>query len=74
MRSVIMRALVQLVCVAATIFAQTETMLHAAAFADKLKIAENVLLYQRATGGWPKNYDREQDLTETQRVDVLNDK
>ncbi|HUT09840.1 MAG TPA: pectate lyase [Thermoguttaceae bacterium] len=35
---------------------------------------ENVLLYQRKTGGWPKNYDRKQELTETQRIDVLNDK
>ncbi len=51
-----------------------ETVLLVAAFADDLKIAENVLLYQRATGGWPKNYDREQPLTEARRIDLLNDK
>jgi len=39
-----------------------------------LRIAENVLLYQRQTGGWPKNYDRKQKLTEAQRINVLKDK
>ncbi len=36
-----------------------------------LQIADNVLLYQRDTGGWPKNYDREQVLTEEQRQRVI---
>jgi len=44
------------------------------ASADDLEIAENILLYQRETGGWPKNYDRKQELTEAQRLRVLNDK
>lgn len=39
-----------------------------------LRVAENVLLYQRQTGGWPKNYDRRQKLTEAQRVGLLKDK
>jgi len=42
--------------------------------AEYLRVAENVLLYQRATGGWPKNYNRRQELTETQRLRVLIDK
>lgn len=46
----------------------------ASAPADDLRTVENILLYQRDTGGWPKNYDREQDLTETQRRAVLNDR
>jgi PelA/Pel-15E family pectate lyase len=41
---------------------------------DDIRIAENVLLYQRKTGGWPKNYDRKQELNEQQRIRVLNDK
>ena len=41
---------------------------------DDLRIAENVLLYQRDTGGWPKNYDRDQELTEAERLQVLKDK
>jgi len=44
------------------------------ASADDLRIAENVLLYQRTTGGWPKNYDRKPELTDAQRQRVLNDK
>jgi hypothetical protein len=29
---------------------------------DDLRAAEHALLYQRTTGGWPKNYDRKQEL------------
>ena len=36
-----------------------------------LQVAETVLLYQRKSGGWPKNYDRKQQLTEAQRQRVL---
>ena len=36
-------------------------------------VAENVLLYQRHTGGWPKNYDRKHHLNDKQRADVLKD-
>lgn len=42
--------------------------------ADDLRVAENVLLYQRDTGSWPKNHDRELALTETQRWAALNDR
>ena len=41
---------------------------------DDLLTAENILLYQRETGGWPKNYDRRQALTAAQRRTVLNDR
>jgi PelA/Pel-15E family pectate lyase len=42
--------------------------------AQDLPTAENILLYQRDSGGWPKNYERQQVLTETQRRGILNDK
>jgi PelA/Pel-15E family pectate lyase len=35
------------------------------------KIADNILLYQKANGGWPKNYDMRAILTKDQ-VDSLN--
>ncbi|MDZ4783555.1 MAG: pectate lyase [Planctomycetia bacterium] len=34
--------------------------------AEQLRVAETILSYQRATGGWPKNYDRAEPLTELQ--------
>jgi PelA/Pel-15E family pectate lyase len=42
------------------------------------KIAENILLYQKSNGGWPKNYDMQAILTDEQKnalvksKDVLN--
>ena len=41
---------------------------------ESLRVAENALLYQRQTGGWPKNYDRRRELTPAQRIKVLNDR
>ncbi|MGE6355278.1 pectate lyase [Flavobacterium sp. NPDC079362] len=35
------------------------------------KIAENVLLYQRDIGGWPKNIQMQQELTPVQKKDLL---
>ena len=35
------------------------------------KIAENVLLYQRDIGGWPKNIQMQQELTLQQKKDLL---
>ncbi|KAF2515587.1 pectate lyase [Flavobacterium foetidum] len=35
------------------------------------KIAENVLLYQRDIGGWPKNIQMQQELSEKQQKDLL---
>jgi len=44
------------------------------AFAVDLQVAETVLLYQRRSGGWPKNYDRKQKLTDAQRQHVLKER
>lgn len=38
------------------------------------KIADNVLLFQRNNGGWPKNYDMQAILTNDQREKVLQAK
>ncbi|NQT38432.1 MAG: pectate lyase [Planctomycetes bacterium] len=37
-------------------------------------VAENVLLYQRNSGGWPKNYDRDRELTDADKARLLADK
>ncbi|MFB9076012.1 pectate lyase [Flavobacterium procerum] len=39
--------------------------------AEAKKIAENVLLYQRDIGGWPKNIQMQQELSEKQQKDLL---
>ena len=36
------------------------------------KIAENVLLYQRDIGGWPKNIQMQNELTPSQKKDLLD--
>ena len=33
------------------------------ATAKSLQVAETILLYQRNTGGWPKNYDESRALS-----------
>ncbi|MBA63311.1 MAG: pectate lyase [Planctomycetaceae bacterium] len=38
--------------------------------ADVLLTAETVLVYQRSSGGWPKNYDREERLSESRRKEI----
>ncbi len=38
------------------------------------EIADNILLYQRDNGGWPKNYDMQAILTPEQKEKVLNAK
>ncbi|MCX6170986.1 MAG: pectate lyase [Ignavibacteriales bacterium] len=38
------------------------------------KIADNILLYQKTNGGWPKNYDMLTILTDEQRDAVLKSK
>lgn len=37
-------------------------------------IADNILLFQKNNGGWPKNYDMQAVLTEEQKLAVLNAK
>ena len=38
------------------------------------RIGDQVLLYQRVTGGWPKNIDMARPLDEAQRADVESEK
>src|SRR2546423_774398 len=41
---------------------------------DAVRIADNLLLYQRDTGGWPKNIDMAQVLTETEKAALFRQK
>ena len=41
---------------------------------EAMRIAEQVILYQRVTGGWPKNTDFAKQLTDAEREQVLKDK
>ncbi len=37
---------------------------------EAIRIADNILLYQRSTGGWPANVDMTRQLTEEQKNKV----
>jgi PelA/Pel-15E family pectate lyase len=39
-----------------------------------MRVAANMLLYQRSNGGWPKNYDEQAELTARQRERLLGQK
>ena len=41
---------------------------------ESVRVAENILLYQRDAGGWPKNIEKHLPLTEEERKKVLTDK
>jgi PelA/Pel-15E family pectate lyase len=41
---------------------------------ESLKVAENVLLYQRDAGGWPKNTPMHKPLTEPEKAKINDDK
>lgn len=41
---------------------------------ESKRVAENILLYQRTIGGWPKNIPFHKPLTENEKIMVLNDK
>ena len=41
---------------------------------DFEKIADNILLYQKNNGGWPKNYDMQAILTNEQKTKVIKSK
>ena len=41
------------------------------ASAEAKAVAENVLLYQRNIGGWPKNIQIQKPLSQTQRNELL---
>jgi PelA/Pel-15E family pectate lyase len=43
------------------------------ASAEALRIADNVLLYQRSSGGWPKNIDMAKPLSDSGRTNLLRD-
>src|SRR5215207_5223819 len=42
--------------------------------AEALRIADNVLLYQRNSGGWPKNVDMAKVLGDSERASLLRQK
>ncbi len=44
------------------------------ASSEIINIAENILLYQKSNGGWPKNYDMQAILTEEQKTALLKSK
>src|SRR5437868_1492558 len=39
--------------------------------AEALRVADNLLLYQRDVGGWPKNIDMAAPLSEKERAELL---
>ncbi len=41
---------------------------------EALQIGEQILLYQRVTGGWPKNINMAKPLTDQEKAQVLQDK
>lgn len=41
---------------------------------ELVAIADNILLYQKNNGGWPKNYDMQAILTPDQKDSLINDK
>jgi PelA/Pel-15E family pectate lyase len=41
---------------------------------ESVRVAENVLLYQRNTGGWPKNIPMQKPLTDAEKVKVNDEK
>jgi pectinesterase len=41
---------------------------------EAIRIADNVILYQRLTGGWEKGIDMARPLSDTQRQQVIKDK
>lgn len=43
------------------------------ASAEALRIADNLVLYQRSSGGWPKNIDMANPLSESGRASLLRD-
>jgi PelA/Pel-15E family pectate lyase len=43
------------------------------ASAEALRIADNLILYQRSSGGWPKNIDMAKPLSESNKAALLRD-
>lgn len=42
--------------------------------AEAVRVGENLLLYQRAVGGWPKNLEMAKTLTEAEKADLIDQK
>lgn len=42
--------------------------------ADAQRIGDQLILFQRNTGGWPKNVDMIHELSDAERADILSDK
>lgn len=42
--------------------------------AEAVRIADNLLVYQRQSGGWPKNIDMARVLSESERTGILKEK
>src|SRR6266849_5727921 len=42
--------------------------------ADAARIADNLILYQRESGGWPKNIDMARSLAEPERAQLTREK
>jgi len=47
---------------------------HAAPPTEAVRLAETMLLHQRDNGGWPKNYDEDQALTDAEKAGILAQK
>lgn len=41
---------------------------------EAVRVAENVLIYQRNSGGWPKNIEMHEELTSQQKEEIKNQK
>lgn len=50
------------------------TLLPLTATAQDTKVADQILLYQRVTGGWPKNIDMSVPLSDAEKAQVLAEK
>ena len=71
-RTLISSLILAIVAFAAPFLTQ---VVEAESIQDKdLQVAETVLLYQRSSGGWPKNYDRKEKLSPKQRAAILADR
>jgi PelA/Pel-15E family pectate lyase len=42
--------------------------------AEELRIADNMVLYQRSSGGWPKNIDMAKPLSDVEKATILSQK
>lgn len=41
---------------------------------EAVRVAENVLIYQRHSGGWPKNIEMHEELSEEQKAEIVEQK